>query len=773
MNKGDSGSDGNTHRDKQFFSVSSAIKDLVGRELVSNRYVAVLELVKNSYDAYAKEARIFFKYSHPKNGDVERIFVIDDGKGMSREDLLNKWLVLAYSEKREQPEDQGRFIVGRKGVGRFSCDRLGETLEIHTKKTDDEQWHHLKVDWRDFQDKQSILFNKIPVELNESPMPPHINRLGVAGNQGTILEIGNVRDKWLYEDLFSLRRHLERMINPYQALSDFKISLAAPAFIPEDKKQEARNESHWKELAELEEDDNKVDRWKQKGPVNGKIENRIIDLIRVKSPSIRSKICEGYISTEIYEGESFLIRTVEKSSFSFLGWENAAESIETEVFYLDREAKNIFTRIMGMRPVDFGSIHVYKNAFRVFPYGQEGDDWLELDRNKGQGWRRTLSTRDILGRVSITDKTNTFKEVSNRQGFYEESGSPFVELKEYMDEYVIRRLTRYVVDAIGWSSDKSELDPEESKIEKIRLVNYIVGKSEDFVKVELGDQFVEVIKEKEIQKVPELVKGLESLVSVAQNDEERGYLQATVHAIKAGVKELNKNLKIREKEVLFLEKSTSLRGPISQMMEHELVIAGDEIFPMLEEMIRDASNSEGTGKLLEQLHTLYLSVRKMVKIAELSLSAKFELRTEIVEEDPVSFIRQYISIMTKAYLDSKGISVEFIGKSSSSKKKIHYVELSIILDNLISNSVKAGCRNIIVKLEGDDAMVSMIFSDDGDGVSEEMRDLLFAPGVSTRGGTGIGMYTMKRICEAQGWSIQFLGNSIEGMCKGAAFEVIL
>ena len=116
------------------FKISARLKDLIGRDLITNDFVAVFELVKNSFDAHAKVVRIRF--------EEDLIVIADDGKGMSQDDIHDKWLFVAYSAKREGTEDEdyrdkiaspSRTFAGAKGVGRFSCDRLGSRLKLSSK----------------------------------------------------------------------------------------------------------------------------------------------------------------------------------------------------------------------------------------------------------------------------------------------------------------------------------------------------------------------------------------------------------------------------------------------------------------------------------------------------------------------------------------------------------------------------------------------------------------------------------------------------------------
>ena len=236
---------------------------------------------------------------------------------------------------------------------------------------------------------------------------------------------------------------------------------------------------------------------------------------------------------------------------------------------------------------------------------------------------------------------------------------------------------------------------------------------------------------------------------------------------------MNRNLRQREKEVLFLEKSPNIRGPISDLLNHELVIAGDDVLPSLEKVINGLLWIEGMKDFVDSLQSARISVQKMVKVAELSLSAKFDLSSDIIEGNIISFITQYLSKTKKDLLASNGVEVSFIGDEAKITKELRYLEISIILDNLVSNSLKAHCKNILLKFEATGNSLKLYFSDDGDGVSERVSDTLFSPGISTRGGQGLVLNIMKKIAKKLDGDICFIGNGQAGMLRGACFEVNL
>ena len=219
------------------FKVSTGLKDLIGRGLINDDFVAVFELVKNSFDAHASSAWLHF---HPN-----RIVISDDGKGMSRADIINKWLFVAYSAKRDNSEDDDYRdtvsrrrmpFAGAKGVGRFSCDRLGKRLLLSSRAAD-EQVQILTVDWTLYEEDSKREFSTVPVDLSEAPEFPD-PETKPSRNVGTVLEIRDLRSSWGRDEILRLKRELAKLINPFSAGPPaFKIQVSAPAERAEDKNQ--------------------------------------------------------------------------------------------------------------------------------------------------------------------------------------------------------------------------------------------------------------------------------------------------------------------------------------------------------------------------------------------------------------------------------------------------------------------------------------------------------------------------------------------------------
>ena len=407
------------------FKVSSALKDLVGKDLITNDNVAIFELVKNSYDAYATKVEIKF-------GDNE-IIIADNGKGMSFDDLKNKWLFLGYSAKKDGTEDADndvkqksyrdkikRHYAGAKGIGRFSCDRLGKHLSLMTKSEDSHTIEKIIVDWTDFEVDQKKEFAQINVEHISQERKSHIFPLN--SETGTILKISDLNDEklpWDRKRLLDLKRSLEKLINPLSETNEFVIEIICEKEKNEDKRIRENN-GHDRDI------------------VNGILKNSISQILKLKTTQIDVRLDKNYIYTTISDRGVDIYKIRENNTeFAKL------EDVKINLYFLNRSAKSNFTRLMGIEPVNYGSIFLFRNGFRIMPFGNTGDDSWGLDYRAQQGHSRFLGTRDLFGRVDVlTDSINEFKEVSSRDGGLIETQTS----KQLFSLFEIahRRLERYV-----------------------------------------------------------------------------------------------------------------------------------------------------------------------------------------------------------------------------------------------------------------------------------------------------------------------------------------
>lgn len=423
-----------------YFKTNTLLKNLVGKDLINDDNIAIVELVKNSYDAESPEVLVRFTNFSAKGKSTEssQIIIADLGSGMNLNDIEDKWLNIAYSEKKMLDQEPGAYLAGNKGIGRFSCDRLGEHLDLLTRREGGDLFH-LDIDWSDFEieGESDLTIQKIPLSLRTIA---DSEAAKLAGQQfpvhGTILVISRLRSNWDRERLVDLKTSLERFLNPNQLFlrDQFRIHLSVP------------------DLEEIERDRSYSDR------INGQIQNQIFDRLKFNSTYIDASISENNetITTLLFhEGDKVLELVERNESYPLLAGAHIV------IYYLNPYKKAYFKRQTGVRSVDFGSIFLFLNGFRIAPYGDRGDDWLGLDIRKTQGTTRYLSSRDVVGRIEITGSEDDFKPISSREGL--KKTPAFNQLREDFFLNTLRKLERFVVEGLDWDSVPASIRQELSK----------------------------------------------------------------------------------------------------------------------------------------------------------------------------------------------------------------------------------------------------------------------------------------------------------------------
>ncbi len=427
------------------------IKNIIGKELINDDSVAVMELVKNSYDAGASKVDVEFKNLKSVDTINHEIIISDNGKGMSKEDILHKWLNLAYSIKRVQNAQNNRLQAGNKGIGRFSCDRLGKKLNIFTKQKEG-KLYQLQINWEDFENIEdySVEINQIPMKLREISKKEVFDETGYKISiAGTIVQIVSLRTKWIeinqnslfndvinYQKFSKLKASLEKLINKSQVDSGgFKIHL------------------HVKEI----DDANQTTYYKK---INGEITNKFFDKLNFDTTYIQSIISEDgtQIITQLKDRDKIVFKTIEKNrEFPDL------KAVKVILMYLNPYAKAYFQKQMQMRSVEFGSVYLFINGFRIPPYGDIDNDAFGMEVRKNQGRNRYLSNREVIGRIEIEDRDEQYHVISSREGIvhnekfkqliHVSTKSTTAQKKNNGFFYkTLKRLERYVVSGIRWDS---------------------------------------------------------------------------------------------------------------------------------------------------------------------------------------------------------------------------------------------------------------------------------------------------------------------------------
>lgn len=816
------------------FKVGAGLKNILGKDLITSPNIAILELVKNSYDAYATKVDITF--------DNDKIIIADNGIGMSYDDLINKWLFVAYSAKADGTEarsyrnKQKRHFAGAKGIGRISCDRLAKELRLTTRH-ENCQTQSLKVDWEKFDKNLKDKFDSIDIpyeSFDEIPIFPE------NGNTGTILEFNGLRDYWNDTEIGKLRRSLEQLINPFSGNDDFSIEV----FIPETKVRQLE----FAFGAEVKEKTNSL---------AGKIENSIVDVLKLKTTAIESKFEKGIIKTVLRDRDIVMYEIEE--DYSKQDRFDKLQEVSINLMYLNPIAKNNFSRLMNLQPVQYGNVFLFRNGFRLWPYGEQGDDSWGLNRRAQQGYNRFLGTRELFGRVDVeTDDIESIKEVSSRDGGLIQTPASN-QLFDYF-RLIFNRLERYVAGVL-WGEGflkkgyflnndiaqqiRAELQTAEKSNETSDHIFKNVGSKVDFLQIIksfsndkiitvkyfnkdltniLSDSsYSSIIQEKNYEEFRKFAESIddEDLRSQVEDykkqkedaerkaeEEKQKRLEAErvfeeerrkridaerraeaerrnaeFHKTKAEteaqkrkesdqkLQDVEKDLRASEQKALYLSATRNTTQEV-QDITHTISINSTSLLSLVSTLSRKIGNGTiSTDEQLSKIKEIGFFANRIKQLSLLITKADIVTLKAKTKVDLREYIKEYVSNF------SHSTNMKIIDNIQKQIWKfISVLDISVVLDNLISNSVKAVADEICIKLENpEDNKIVVFFSDNGEGVNLDIYspDSIFEEGVTNRrGGSGIGLHTVKYTMETQlDGKIEFSGNGLNNY-KGATFKLI-
>ena len=189
----------------------------LGRDLVTNDIVAVMELVKNSYDALASSVEVRIR-NGSEDGGTSRIEVDDDGHGMDYVTIRDVWCVIATPFRSERPISRmgslARSATGEKGLGRLAAARLGRSVDIVTK-TEGGPVLHFEVNWDDLLKTDDLA----DAGFGVSELPAAAYEV----EHGTRVSVGGLRSNWDDGKIDELGRHLARLVSPFANTDDFSL----------------------------------------------------------------------------------------------------------------------------------------------------------------------------------------------------------------------------------------------------------------------------------------------------------------------------------------------------------------------------------------------------------------------------------------------------------------------------------------------------------------------------------------------------------------------
>lgn len=773
------------------FDISTGLKRVLGRELITDDEVALFELVKNSFDAGADQVHLHFS--------DDSIVIADNGSGMSYDDLIEKWLFVAYSSKRDSTAVDFRDRVanrahyaGSKGIGRFSSDRLGEEVVLQTRPKIPKSGpvHKLIIDWSRFEEDDKEHFEDVPVtyvECAEFELPDEMATFARTLRHGTIVEIKHLRLLWGRDELKQLKASLAKLINPFGSDVDrFSIFISAPSAEAEDEQVRKRASAA---------DEEPVSR----DIINGRVGNFIFSALQERTTFIDVRIEDEHIETSLTDRGELVYKIKEPNPYRQL----ASSGFHCEIYYLNHSAKVTFARRVGLPSVQFGSVFLFRNGFRVYPIGEDGDDWFGFARRKQQGHSRFLGTREVIGRVDVYGTDDHFQESSSRnQGLID---TPAVrQLQKCVMEHCLKRLERYVVP-VSWvdkadadAEDLSRLltDPGRARVsaavaglvdnDEVQLVAYskrLIGllneRSNEFegslvslraIALKTGDnKLLEKLTVAE-RRFDELRKSEAEARKIADREREAA-LQANERAVAAELEaeRTQQEIEVERRRSHFLETVVDLDVSTILNLHHQVTIYSVDINQQIENLITDTHGKRSVPRemLLPALEQMAFLNRKIQAITRFATKANFRLDSEKITTDLPLFIEQYISHIAKG-----GARIKVLVRNTHPGCELRFnpIDVSIIVDNLVSNARRAKASQVTFDIQPlERSGILLRVNDNGRGIANSADpERIFEMGYTTTQGSGLGLYHVRQVLGQMNGSIE-----IEEIAKGKGATFVI
>ncbi len=385
------------------FRMHPRVFESLGADLVTSDVVAIIELVKNSYDAHATRVDVRLK----ENGEDGNLMleIEDDGSGMTRQVIENAWAVVATPYRVTQTNSKqgrkGRRVSGEKGLGRLSAARLGNKLEMFTKPANEGCWQ-VKVDWSTLAASDDL--NSCEIELRK------YEGNALAGRTGTLIRIPKLEGNWDKKKINVLREQLSRLISPFARGEDFEIWLTHP----EDENAEPVKIKPPKFLSKPPyllkgsvDKSGKVNCTYTYAPLQGA--GRTAELTRELWASNFSA-ADGDQDDEQEESQA-----PQCGSFKF----------EIRVWDLDKDAETFkgISQGFNLKLADlrksiksYQGLSLYRDEMLVLPKSESAKDWLGLDLRRVSKYGKRISTSQIVGYLAITAENNPkIKDTSDRE----------------------------------------------------------------------------------------------------------------------------------------------------------------------------------------------------------------------------------------------------------------------------------------------------------------------------------------------------------------------
>lgn len=721
---------------------------MLGDQLIKNELIALVELIKNSYDADASWVKVSFidfaeDYSLTSKS---KIIIEDDGCGMNADILRKHWLNPATPDKLRRKTinaktKKGRILQGEKGIGRFAIFKLGRNIQIITRRCRQDRQGKFSDEGEDIEntliydfskyddnfltengkDKELFLEN-LQVELKQAPPAVIVPCDIVLGTtkckrkpHGTMIEIGNLKTKWSERRVARLEREVGKMQPIFSKSNDgdFAVWIYKDSVLYESQ-----------------------DGYKER--LNNCLENKAVFKItdgRYLSTdnTIAFKINQQDVHLSFENSEINGLKLFRKFGQSNYKTECGSFRFEFYIFDFNVDSENpskYFLDNADKKMIREHRIYLYRDGLRVMPYGDPEDDWLQTDIARGTVRAdEFLSNDQVVGCVYISQEENPkLIDKTNREGLIEDGRAldDFITVLQLILKYLRKKpFAQYLIDKKRKNAINSIKRGRPSELLETAKRQYADDKKTLAFLKTFENSYT---KEKKVFE--DRINKTESLAAVGLSIETASHdVMLFIRKTLEGQDSLIRDLMVEgeiDREIL-LTRLTAIRGNLSmvetQMKDVQL------LFPSTKSRTKNINIKE----IIAKVHGLY---KRAFKDNGISFSADIVKRPLIVKATDAVLLQVFINLFDNSLYWLKTVDRE---------------------------------RQIKLLLDGDNQR--LIFSDNGPGIKDDDVDYVFEAFYSGKGedGRGLGLYIAKQLLDKYDYSIRLAEFSKEKVLCGANF----